>query len=131
MAEITKINSKMGLVSLTERDLIEHDLIKWIRSSFKGIGKSGLITDTPFETVAAALFVEKNPECQIHLATKCLLKPDNTVDVILKVSSEVSENLYNQNDTDLKIETSYSNNTPESISTLHTTELNMIDSNKK
>ena len=62
MPEILDISSKRGLVKFSEEDLINLGLIKWIRTSFKGIGKRGLIQDTPFETAAAKVYVDK-----IHL----------------------------------------------------------------
>ena len=98
MIEIMEINSKRGLVKFSLQDLIDLNLERFIRTSFKGIGKRGLITDTPFETAAAKLYVEKYPQMQVHIAEKCLLNHDNSVDVVLKVSKEVSSEMYNQNE---------------------------------
>jgi hypothetical protein len=97
MPEIIEINSKRGLVKFSLEDLVELNLEKYIRTSFKGIGKRGLISDGPFETAAAKLYVEKYPQTQIHIAEKCLLDQDDSVSVILKLSKEVSSEMYNQN----------------------------------
>jgi len=99
MPEILDISSKRGLVKFSEEDLINLGLIKWIRTSFKGIGKRGLIQDTPFETAAAKVYVDKNPQSQVHIAEKCILNHDGSVDVILKVSKDVSSEMYNQHST--------------------------------
>lgn len=100
MANITKINSGKGLVSFNQQDLIEHNLLRYVRTSFKGIGKRGLLTDHPFETIAAELYKEKYPEDQIKIAEKCLLKYDNEdnvgVDVVLRVST-FNKELYEMN----------------------------------
>lgn len=98
MPNITKLNSSKGLVTLTQQDLIENNLLRYVRTSFKGIGKQGLITDHPFETVAAIMFKDKNPSDQIKIAEKCVLKYDSngdpSVDVILRISKDVSDQMY-------------------------------------
>lgn len=98
MATVTKLNSVKGLVTLDQQDLIEKNLLRYIRTSFKGIGKKGLLTDHPFETVAATMFKEKYPSDQIKIAEKCLLKEsssgDHSVDVILRISQDVSSEMY-------------------------------------
>lgn len=99
MADIIKINSGKGLVTFDREDLIEHNLLRYVRTSFKGIGKKGLLTDHPFETVAASLFREKYPSDQIKLAEKCMLKEDDTVDVILRLTSDVSSDMYKEHPT--------------------------------
>jgi hypothetical protein len=96
MAEVVEINSKRGLVKFSLEDLINLELIRWVRSSFKGIGKRGLIADHPFEEAAAKLYVEKYPQAQISIAEKCILTSEDTVEVILKTSKEVSSEMYNQ-----------------------------------
>lgn len=103
MADIIKINSQKGLVSLNQQDLIEHNLIRYIRTSFKGIGKKGLLTDHPFETVAAFLFKDKYPSDQIKIAEKCMLKDnskgDVVVDVFLRIADDVSSDMYAEHPT--------------------------------
>jgi len=103
MADITKVNSTKGLVTLKEEDLLENNLMRYIRTSLKGIGKKGLLTDHPFETVAASMFKEKHPSDQVKLAEKCLLKcnkdGDISVDVVLRISKDVSEGLYEMHPT--------------------------------
>ena len=96
MPEILELTSNHGLVKFSQEDLIQLGLVKWIRTSFKGIGKRGLIQDTPFETAAAKAYVDKNPQVQVHIAEKCLLNQDNSVDVVLKISNAVSSEMYNQ-----------------------------------
>ena len=95
MANITKLNSSKGLVTLTQQDLIENNLLRYVRTSFKGIGKQGLITDHPFETVAAVMFKDEHPSDQVKLAEKCILKYDSngdpSVDVVLRISKDVSD----------------------------------------
>lgn len=103
MPDIIRLNSKKGLVTFTEKELATYDLLKWVRTSFKGIGKRGLIQDGPFETVAAKLFVEKYPQSQIHLAEKCLLKQNGEVHVFLKISNQVSSEMYNQHSNQIVI----------------------------
>ncbi len=103
MADITKINSSKGLVTLKEGDLLENNLMRYIRTSLKGIGKKALLTDHPFETVAADMFKEKYPSDQIKLAEKCLLKEnakgEYSVDVVLRISKDVSEGMYEMHPT--------------------------------
>jgi len=98
MAKVVKLNSGKGLVTLSNEDLIEFNLLRYIRSSFKGIGKKGLLTDHPFETVASSLFKEENPSDQIKIAEKCILGCDKEghpfVDVVLRISKDVSSEMY-------------------------------------
>jgi len=98
MAEVTKLNSGKGLVSFSQKDLIEYNLLRYVRTSFKGIGKRGLLTEHPFETVASDMYKEKFPSDQVKMAEKCMLKynekGDTSVDVILRVSKDVSEGFY-------------------------------------
>jgi hypothetical protein len=103
MAEITKLNSGKGIVSFSEDDLIENNLLRYIRTSLKGIGKQALLSDHPFETVAASLYKEKYPSDQVKIAEKCLLKHGKdgavSVDVILRVSQNIAETLYQEHPT--------------------------------
>jgi hypothetical protein len=96
MAEIIQINSKRGLVKFSFEDLIDLNLDRYIRSSFKGIGKRGLLLDTPFQDAAAKAYQEKYPQAQIHIAEKCILNHENGVEVVLKTSKVVSDEMYNQ-----------------------------------
>lgn len=103
MANVTKLNSNKGLVVLTQQDLIENNLLRYVRTSFKGIGKQGLLTDHPFETVATILFKDKFPSDQVKLAEKCILKyssnGDPSVDIVLRISKDVSDNMYENHPT--------------------------------
>lgn len=99
MANVTKINSGKGVVSFSQQDLIEHNLLRYVRTSFKGIGKKGLLTDHPFESVASDLYKAKYPSDQIKIAEKCILKDDDSVDVILRVSEEHFDEMYNTHPT--------------------------------
>jgi len=105
MADIIKINSSKGLVIFNQQDLIEHNLLRYIRTSFKGIGKRGLLTDHPFETIASVLFKEKYPSDQIKIAEKCILKTDpdfnEKVEVILRISKDVSSEMYEKHPTEV------------------------------
>jgi hypothetical protein len=101
MPEVSQINSKKGLVRFSMEDLADLNLLRYVRTSFKGIGKKGLITDGPFETAAAHYYKEKYPQAEIFIAEKCLLNHDNSVDVILRVAKEVSSEMYNQNSNSL------------------------------
>jgi len=98
MAEITKINSGKGLVSFNQQDLIENNLLRYVRTSHKGVGSQKLLTDHPFETVAASMFKEKYPSDQVKIAEKCLCKHtsagDIAVDVILRISKDVSDDMF-------------------------------------
>ena len=40
MAEILQLNKRRGLVKFSEDELAELNLLRWIRTSFRGIGKS-------------------------------------------------------------------------------------------
>ena len=103
MANVTKINSNKGLVELSQHDLIEHNLIRYVRTSFKGIGTQGLLSDHPFGTIAAVLFKDKYPGDQVKLAEKCILKHnsngDPSVDVVLRISKDVSDHMYENHPT--------------------------------
>ena len=102
MADITKINSRRSVVHFSETDLINLDLIRWIKSSFKGISVGRLIQDSPFEVAAAKVLSEKQPNLQIHLAEKCFYREqDNSVDVILRVSEDKTDKMFNHNPIDL------------------------------
>jgi len=107
MANVIKINSGKGVVSFNQQDLIEHNLLRYVRTSHKGAGTQKLLTDHPFETVAAELYKEKYPEDQVKLAEKCLFKSNSSddvgVDVVLRVST-FNQELYetNQNKTVFK-----------------------------
>lgn len=103
MAEILQLNKRRGLVKFSEDELAELNLLRWIRTSFKGIGKKGLIEETPFEEAAAKLYVEKFPSCQIFVADKCVLNSDNSVSVFLIVYNEPEDPYFNTNDTDIVI----------------------------
>lgn len=98
MAEVTKVNSERGIVNFSTTDLIDHNLMRYIRTQAKGIGKEGLLTDNPFETIAAGLYKEKYPSDQVKLAEKCLLRRNKdgefSVDVVLRVSEDKSEQYY-------------------------------------
>ena len=103
MAKVTKLNSSKGLVELTQQDLIENNLLRYVRTSFKGIGKRGLLSDHPFETVAAILFKKEYPSDQVKLAEKCMLKcnsnGDPLVDIVLRISKDVSDEMYENHPT--------------------------------
>ena len=103
MPEIIQINSKKGLVKFSFQDLIDLNLDRYIRTSFKGIGKKGLLLDTPFQDAAAKVYQDKYPQMQIHIAEKCILNHDHTVDVVLKTSKAVSDEMYNQHSNSIVI----------------------------
>jgi len=94
--EILKINSSKGAVKFSEFDLAEYDLLKYVRTSFRGIGKKGLIEQTPFERIAAKLFKEEYPSDHIKIAEKCILNDDNSVLVVLRIANDVSSGFYNK-----------------------------------
>lgn len=96
MPEVIQINSKRGLIKFSFQDLVDLNLERYIRTSFKGIGKRGLLLDTPFQDAAAKIYQDKYPQSQIVLASKCLLNSDNGVEVVLKVANTVSDEMYNQ-----------------------------------
>lgn len=100
MANILQLNSRKGLVQLSQEDLVELDLLRWIRQSFRGIGRDGFIEVTPFESAAAEMYVQKYPDCQVDLATKCTLEPSGGVSVILRTFSEPKDRYYNVADND-------------------------------
>jgi hypothetical protein len=99
MPEILNINSKKGLVRYSKEDLIEYDLMKWVRTSHKGVGSSKILADHPFETSAAKLYKEKFPSQAIKIAEKVLLCPEGNVEVVLRVAEENARNMYNEHPT--------------------------------
>jgi hypothetical protein len=94
MPNITKINSKKGLVSLNRDDLVEHDVLKWVRTESKGIRSSNFIETQPIESVAAKLYAEAYPDEQVKIAEKLILNDDTSVDVVLRVAKKNAENMY-------------------------------------
>lgn len=104
MPKIVKINSENGLVSFTNIDLVEHDLLRWVRSSSKGLQNRSTISDVPFEHTAAKVFVERYPEDLIKLANKIIVSPEgDAVDVYLKLARPVSEDMYEKHPTKVVI----------------------------
>lgn len=102
MDNILQLNSRKGVVKFSEEDLINHDLFRWIRTSFKGIGKSGIIDELPFETKAADLYVKKYPDTQVVLAEKIFFNPElNEVSVVLKTTSTPENRYFNTHNTEL------------------------------
>jgi hypothetical protein len=95
MANILQINSRKGLVQLSHDELAELNLLKWIRTSFRGIGRDGFIEVTPFESIAAEMYVQKYKDTQVDLATKCTLEADGSVSIILRTYSEPENRYYN------------------------------------
>lgn len=96
MAKATQINSKIALVQFSLQDLAEHDLSKYIRTSLKGVGRKALISEEPFEPIAAKIYAEQFPGNQVKIAEKCILNDDNTVDVILRIASSEDKSYYEQ-----------------------------------
>jgi len=95
MAEIVKVNSKRALVILSEADLIDHDLIRWVRSDSKGWGNRDFISVQPIQTCASKLYVDEYPTDSVFLAEK-VYKQGNDVHVVLRVYSNKSQDtLYN------------------------------------
>ena len=101
MADATKINSKNGIVSFSANDLIDHDLMRWVRSRSHGINHSCTVNDVPFERVAAKVFVTRYPDTMIKMATKVIVKDKDCVDVYLKLADRVAENMYEKYPTKL------------------------------
>jgi len=99
MSEVININSTKGLVKFSREDLISLDLIKWVRSSYKGVGTQRLLSDTPFERSAAFAYKEKYPSQVIKMAEKCILDDDGSVSVVLRIAEEVARGLYNEHPT--------------------------------
>lgn len=95
MPKITQINSKLGLVQFSLEDIAEADLYKYIRTSLKSFTPRSIIAEEPFESAAAKVYVEKFPGKQVKIAGKCILNPDNTVDVILKIAAGEDKQYYN------------------------------------
>jgi len=102
MENILQLNSRKGIVKFSEKDMAEYDLLKWVRVSFKGIGKAGIIDDIPFETKAADLYVKKYLDTQVILAERVIYnKEDNSVSVFLKTTSTPENRYYNEHNTAL------------------------------
>lgn len=96
MPNITKINSKKGLVHLSKEELAEHDLWKWIRTAAKGFGHRNFIEVNPFENCASKLYNDKFPDEQVKIAESVIYNhTDESVDVILRVAKKNAENMYN------------------------------------
>jgi hypothetical protein len=101
MAKITKINSSRGVVKLSQDELIENDLMKWIRHESKGIHNRNFVDVQPIERHASKLYKEAYPELQVKIAEKCILNADGSVDVILRVAKEIPGGMYNTHPTKL------------------------------
>jgi len=101
MPTITKINSARGIVIFSREDLAEFDLLKWIRADSKGWGNRNFLSIQPIERVAATKFKEKFPSDQVKLAEKCFLNDDGSVDVVLRITQDVSEGYYQKHPTKL------------------------------
>lgn len=99
MADIIKLNSHNGIVSLDSKDVVEYDLLRWIRTSSKGIHNRCTIDDAPFEKVAAKLFVEKYPSDMIKVASKVIVKDKDNVDIYLRIAGQVSDQFYEKHPT--------------------------------
>jgi len=101
MAEIVKINSKKGLVLLTQKDIAENDLAPWIRTNSKGLGHYSFVNQQPFERVAAKLFVEKYPSTHVKVAENIVCTKEGGVDVFLRITDDLSRGNYNTHPTKL------------------------------
>jgi len=99
MPKVIKINSGKGLVEFKRADLVDLDLIKWIRSDSKGVGNRDFISVQPIEKAAAKIYKDKYPSEQIKIAEKCFLNPQGDVSVVLRVANEVSEGYYKHHPT--------------------------------
>ncbi|HRZ18487.1 MAG TPA: hypothetical protein P5136_00280 [Methanofastidiosum sp.] len=97
MAEVVRINSKKGMVVLTERDIAENELSPWLRTNSAGQGGFSFVSLLPFERVAAKLFVAKYPGVQVKIAENVVFhQQTNDVTVFLRVTDEYSNGFYNK-----------------------------------
>jgi len=96
MAEVVNINSTKGFVKFSREDLIALDLIKWVRTSMRGVGTQRILLETPFERSAAFAYKEKYPSQVIKIAERVFADPDGSVSVVLRVANEVARDLYNE-----------------------------------
>ena len=103
MADILKVNSKTAIVTLETKDLVEHDLLRWLRTSSKGVNKQCTIRDTPFEKCAAKIYVNKYPSDMVKLASKIIVKDQDTVDIYLQIAGRVSDQYYNHLDENVAV----------------------------
>lgn len=101
MAEIVKINSKKGLVTLSKEDISTYELAPWLRTNSKGIGHYSFINQQPFERAAAKLFVEKYPSDHVKVAENISCRPDGTIDVYLRITESSAKGYYNTHPTKL------------------------------
>ena len=105
MAKAIKINSTRGVVSFTEQDMIENNLIRYVRTSMKGIHNQSFIDTHPFESVASDVFKQEYPSDQINLSENCIIKHSKTgdleVDVILIISEDRSDSYFAKNNNTL------------------------------
>jgi len=101
MAEIVKINSKKGMVSLTQKDISENDLAPWLRTNSKGFGHYSFINQQPFERVAAKLFVDKYPSTHVKVAESIVCTKEGGVNVFLRITDDFSKGNYNTHPTKL------------------------------
>ena len=101
MPNISQINSGKGLVTFTQDELIDLDLMKWIRADSKGYGKRDFIAIQPIEKAAAKVYKDKFPSMQIKIAEKCFLRDNGSVDVVLRIANDVSDGYYKKHPTKL------------------------------
>lgn len=98
MAEVIKINSKKGLVTLDQEDISTHDLVRWLRNGNVGFGKGHFIDQMPFERTAAKLYVEKFPSESVKTG-KPFYNSDGSVTIYLAVASDLSRE-HNKNNSE-------------------------------
>jgi hypothetical protein len=101
MPTVSQINSGKGLVTFSKEELIDLDLMKWIKADSKGYGKRDFIAVQPIERAAATFFKEKYPSMQVKIAEKCFLRDDTSVDVVLRIATDIADGYYQKHPTKL------------------------------
>lgn len=102
MSQIIQINSKKGMVTLSKEDMVEYDLMRWLRNASKGVHGFQFISTKPFESVAARLFLEEYPGFRTKVAEAVRFNESTEeVSVVLQVTGDVSSDYYKHHDTKL------------------------------
>lgn len=102
MPQIAQINSKKGMVVLSKEDMIEYDLMRWLRNASKGVHGFHFIDTKPFESIAAQLYSEEYPGFRTKVAEAVRFnEATEEVSIVLQVTDNVSSNYYNHHNTNL------------------------------
>jgi len=93
---IVKINDRYARIKLTQDDVIEFGLNKFIGTT--NLSNKRIVRDfLPFERVASTLYTKENPDCNAWVLESALVNDaDNSVDVVLRISKDVRSQIFSK-----------------------------------